>query len=316
MKITFSSTSAALALLALSSLSSLYAKPEIRWRHLPDGTIKVQVQDWQKETAPVIKLNLVDTESYELQESEIVLPELTKMKVKGSWQLASWSSEKVPEGIYLFGLQGEEQPEEITEETILKFSETYQVTTADLNHQLGNISWMQQTPGVVSILFQFPSGLVLDRQVEWKPYATGRHTIEYDYVAADGVDYRYQPNLRATAQYVPFASNIFVQGHPAIDHPKLPEIGESLEAKVTKIDGEEQDLLRVELTPETLKQMGSRRYEIVIYADGVFVHEEAQGVSPYTYIIPETISSGAKQLTVNLIDYDGGWGVSTIDLSK
>jgi len=65
-----------------------------------------------------------------------------------------------------------------------------------------------------------------------------------------------------------------------------------------------------------LKQIGTRRFEILIYADGTFVHEESQGVSPYTYILPVGLSKTTKELTVNLLDYEGNWGVTTIPLSQ
>ena len=303
---------------------SLHAEPDLRWRSSSDGTIKLQVQDWTKDSAPTVKLSPVTisglVEGNEAQEpvktrEVVTLPVLSEMSVKGNWQLKSWTpvapGGEIAEGIYQFSID-----DEVVNLDDFEFSAEYQTARGELAHQTGEVSWSQRVPGAVRVLLQFPSGLTVGTIADWQAYAPGQQKIKYDFIGADGVDYRYQPNLRATVQIAPLPNDFFVQGNPETEHSSLPSDNYQLKSEIKKVADSDQEVLRVELTPDTLKQIGTRRFEILIYADGVFVHEESQGVSPYTYILPHNLSTSAKQLTINLLDYEGNWGVQTIQLSK
>lgn len=310
-----------LPLLMLSSVSllstSIYAEPEIRWRQSAEGTVKLQVQDWTSEDAPELQLSPLSTGGDRKPQSAIALPALIEMSVKSTWQLAEWKPADMPTGIYRFSFANDADVAQAdTSAQPLEVSDQYQSVRAEIQHQDGKVSWSQPVPGAARVLLQFPSGLTVSTLSGWQAYGAGKQEIISDLIGEDGIDYRFQPNLLATVQIAAFPSDVYVSGMPVFTHPQLPQKTFKFGATTKKVADSDQQLLRVELTPETLKQIGTGRFEILIYADGVFVHEESQGVSPYTYIIPDNVLQSAKQLTLNLLDYEGNWAAQTVTLSE
>lgn len=68
--------------------------------------------------------------------------------------------------------------------------------------------------------------------------------------------------------------------------------------------------LRVEIAPEDIQYMVSKRFEIVFYVDGVFLFEIEEGTSPFTcHLDTKGFAKGEHILTVNMISYDDHIGV-------
>lgn len=319
MKILFVIIPSLLVFFVAGTTTTLNAQTELRWRKASDNAIKLQIQNWPQEVAPKVSLKPFlqdkDVKATDKASKPFLLPAFEEMAVKGNWQLNNWMPDSelvgLAEGLYRFSVEGEER-----DDGELQLPDQFQAVRAELLHQTGEVSWSQPTPGAVRVLLQFPSGLTLGTISDWQVYGPGEHTITYDFKGLDGIDYRYQPNLIATVQVASLPNDFFVVGNPVLKHANLPSYSYDLQMNLKQPEGTDHQVLRVELTPDTLKEIGTRRFEVLIYVDGVFVHEESQGVSPYSYILPDGITKGAKLLTVNLLDYEGNWGVHTIDLSK
>ncbi len=71
--------------------------------------------------------------------------------------------------------------------------------------------------------------------------------------------------------------------------------------------------IRVTIAEDDHKWLSESRYEIALYVDQIFLHEEEQGVSPFTYLWnTKGINEGEHILTVDLISLDGEVGTSNI----
>jgi len=177
------------SLLTVSSVIFLYhtvdAEPQLRWRNLSDGTIRLQVQGWHQEQAPQLSMEPLSEGG-----QKVSLPALKEMSVKGNWELTGWKpqqtkGEELVAGLYSFSVDGKK-----FELSDFKFKEDYQIMRGKLVHQKGEVSWNQTMPGAVRILLQFPSGLTVGTIADWKAFGPGKQSIEYDFIGDDGVDYR------------------------------------------------------------------------------------------------------------------------------
>jgi hypothetical protein len=70
--------------------------------------------------------------------------------------------------------------------------------------------------------------------------------------------------------------------------------------------------LRISVAPHDQSHLLQRRFELVLYVDTVFLHEEEEGYSPFMYLFdPSTVSPGPHLFTINLLSFDDHIGVAT-----
>ena len=288
----------------------------VQWRKIDSTTYYLQVQEHPKES-PVLEL-------YNAREAErsLVL-EITegweKMSVDGFWEIKKWSPE-LPDGLYEFSFKDSDQ---LALTNLLLAPERFKSITGKFDHLKKEITWEQSISGPARTMAQFSSGMMVAEPAGWSLWTDGTHSVKWDFIGKDGIDYENQPSIVPVIQFAPFHPHILVVGQPEfetdfLDLLKLPH--ESLECDLILLDQkgarlqspEPGCLLRMSLTPDSRKLLQGRRFEFLVYLGGEFLHEEAQGVSPSTYILPSTIPKNTTSLTVNIFDYEGNWGVSTI----
>jgi len=69
--------------------------------------------------------------------------------------------------------------------------------------------------------------------------------------------------------------------------------------------------VRVELAPADEKRLIATRFEIMLYLDGQFIHEEEDAMTPLNYAVPLAgVAPGTHLVTVNVQDYEGHIGVA------
>lgn len=303
---------------ALAAMASLaHAESELHWRQSGDGSYRFQIQGWGEDSQPplIFLSPLISEKTSDGEDSpqKVQLPELKPMSVKGTWQLKSWKPEGLTEGIYSMSSSKVDDKTKLSDR--LSLSNNLKSLETKLHHHSGKISWKQTKPGAVRVLLMYSSGLVVaDASNGWKVYAAGEHVIESDFMSLDGIDYRYNSGVIGVVQLAEFPNDIFVQGNPTLKHENLPAETYDISATLKELPKSNQQALRVELTKDALKKVGTRRYEILIYADGMLLHEEAQAVSPYTYLLPDNLSKSTQQVSVSILDYEGNFGVKTLDL--
>ena len=70
--------------------------------------------------------------------------------------------------------------------------------------------------------------------------------------------------------------------------------------------------VRVVLDERDAPQLVNSRFEIALFEDTTFLHEEEDGTNPFTYLWDTTrVSAGEHLLTVNVLSYDDHYGVAT-----
>lgn len=308
-------------LLVFGCLVSSLAGQSIMWRKASDGTVNLQIQK-HPDLAPVVKVVPLAGESSEAVAE--ISEGWTAMSVPGFWELKGWSSKDLEAGLYRLEIEGKDDDEDAR---FLKSPGQFETIRASFDYNSKAITWNQLQSGPSRLLVQFASGLTIAEPAGWEVRSDGKHVIKWDFQGEDGLDYSRQPAIAATAQIASFKNEILIVGQPKFEEEflaslGLPEDRYGCDLKVLDKEGNALEkptaggLLRVSLTPEAKTLLVGKRFEILIYLDGVFLHEESQGVSPYTYILPATLPDDAEILTVNILDYEGNWGVSSLQFQK
>lgn len=147
-------------------------------------------------------------------------------------------------------------------------------------------------------------------------------------------DYWPDPSLMVVADYIPLPEGFIVCGNPDYAvHSQLPMFRElelpvdefrfevflkkagagELEKKDKLPVMKAGDFVRTIIAPESLEKLRGKRYEILYFIGGEFVHEETEGSSPSNYRLPDlNRPSGPQYLTVNVRDFSGNSGSSTV----
>jgi hypothetical protein len=70
--------------------------------------------------------------------------------------------------------------------------------------------------------------------------------------------------------------------------------------------------IRVEIADKDKARLTKAKFEVSIYVDGVFVVEDEEGTSPFTYQLnTQGINNGRHMITVNIISYSGEIGTAS-----
>lgn len=244
---------------------------------------------------------------------------------------ANLSTESLPDGLYYFDLKRDDVSVNIARPTPLTWNNEYLTQTVQVDRRNSQLSWQPSVPCLARIIAVLPSGMLVDVVTEWAFYAAKEYALEYNFVGDDGRSIYSQANLSIFAQYIPLPLIFFVQGQPkfadyaasplfqAIELPRIPLHFElSTNAHLIENDlgiyaGSDATSITVTLDEETAQQLSGKRFEVLIYLDGEFIHEEAQGTSPYTYRLPNfTVTDKPQAISVNVLDYLGNWGIQTL----
>ncbi len=218
--------------------------------------------------------------------------------------------------------------------------EKFSVAQAKIKRGLNGITWMQEVPSISRVFVANRSGMLIAWVKPWGFSGVGSHLASWDFKDSGAVrSYRTDSDIHAFVQRVPLGKRWIVIGdvkytdrHAGLEClakvslPKIPYDfilslpGARLaEGKVGEPDAVYHARagmpVRVHLDRVSKKKMGGRRFEILLFLNGEFIHEEAQGVDPYTFVLPEfTDVSGRHHFTVNIIDYHGNIASKTVAL--
>ena len=213
----------------------------------------------------------------------------------------------------------------------VKFPEKFLITNAKLSRRLDSVVWQQSGPALSRVFVANRSGMLVDWVSSWQFAGIGAQQRAWDFLDNSKVrSYRSDSDLHAMAQTIPLGRRWIVVGTPsftdqlaaldvlsAIDLPKVPydfslSVPEVAAVSLEELPGQPVfpvaagTALRVMLDQESREKIGGRRFEILLYLNGEFIHEEAQGVDPYTFILPHFEGvKGLQYFTVNIIDYHG-----------
>jgi len=90
----FTQSSLIVGCAALLLSQTVNAEPQLKWRALADGTIKLQVQKWDQGEAPQLSMTPLSEGG-----EKVDLPALNEMSVKGNWELTGWK-ETIPDSAW------------------------------------------------------------------------------------------------------------------------------------------------------------------------------------------------------------------------
>ena len=298
------------------------AAPRLFLRTASDGEVTVQIQGWTQEVAPTV------TAAPLLEKGELFeMTDFQPLDADGVWEKKGRFEGQDP-GFYRLTLPNDNILEEKRTSAFLKEPGVFEVVRGQIRHAESAVVWQSARPTIARVSLQFPSGLLLAKANRWLLYPAGEQRFEMD-LTADNTLIKNHPSLSAAVQMAEFHDDVLLvpgSGEDLITLADLPEFefpNQNLPFQVQAFsaEGEPTETLtaggrfRLTLAPETFQFLNGRRYEILLYLDGDFIHEESQGVSPYTYQLPTTLPDSSSTLTINLLDYEGNWGVQSLRYS-
>lgn len=213
----------------------------------------------------------------------------------------------------------------------------------------GKIEYVLPKACMVRLHAGLKDGMLANSIFDWQPHTAGRHNYNWDGKDESGImSILKNPDLNVSLVYytlpentiiksgvvVPFESdggltkeqkqkrdNLWATGGKYWHYRHDPIICHKLRFKMffpeaAEIDNEDIPLvsgttsLRVELDERDIEHLMNTRFEIMIYVDGVFIHETEEGSSPFTYSWDTTIlEKGSHIVTINILSYDNHFGV-------
>ena len=205
------------------------------------------------------------------------------------------------------------------------------------------VIWNPARPCLARVMIMSKSGAILHLLKDWHFSNSGKQVISWDY---KDIDKRWNfsgfPALRVLAQQLVLPAGWLVIGEPdwselrdtpafATISPKIPDLPLDFECRFRSPEREEAvvpeeskketpihldgAVLMTVLEPSAVRSLSGQRFEILLYLDGEFFHEESQGVNPYNYSFPPIPKSlSTSFLTVNVLDYRGNIATRTFPI--
>ena len=214
----------------------------------------------------------------------------------------------------------------------------------------GRLSYVLPRPCMVRIRIGLRDGPLLRTLVDWEPQNAGIHEIGWDGRVASGamsigqhpqlditlsayaipanvilVDHAvsatrtdgHKPNDAANARRrMPPDSNTYLHATCDLAHCHEPRFTVTFpkahtgDADGLRVTG--RTPVRITLDPRDHDYIVARRFEVMVYVDGVFVFEEESGTSPLTYHWDtKELVPGRHFVTVNIMSYDDHVGTVT-----
>ena len=244
---------------------------------------------------------------------------------------ASWDGD-LPEGIYYYNLLRDGEAAGSSKHPVSLDGEM-DVVFAEVERREGKLRWEIGRPAVYRLVAGMNSGAFLGQVKPWSFTDGSKSEIDWDFNFGQGVkSLAQQPGLTVYAQYFPISRGFIISGEPEVgaageylsekDQELLPnrKIAFELyvgEKEMSRPSGVRDRLpmvhagtpIRVKLSEQSRDYLEKARFEVLIYIDGEFIHEESQGVDPYTFVFPEVIwADGKRTLAINVLDNVGNFG--------
>lgn len=299
---------------------------QLRYRQKDDGRYLVFIENAQAQPQQYS----VDFLTLDQDELVATVSEFQPSLMKGILE-AELSIESLPDGLYYLDLKSDGVSVGTAKPVSLIWDNEYLTQPVQVDRRTSELLWKPSAPCLARIVAVLPSGMMMDVVSSWKFYAVQEQALKYDFIGDDGRDLRVQANLPIFAQYIPLPLTVFVQGDPdfeayasiplvrALELPRTPLLFElSTNADLSEDDsgvyvGSDDISITVELSGETATRLNGKRFEILIYLDGEFIHEETQNTTPYNYLLPNFNATDRSQaVTVNVLDHLGNWGAQTL----
>lgn len=217
------------------------------------------------------------------------------------------------------------------------------------NKENGRIEYVLPKACMVRLRAGLKEGMLLRTLLDWQPRQAGRHTMQWD--GKDGTgqfDLSRHPDLelKLTCYTLPDNTIIVSEGtleagssmsaaaadvwhandkkkyihyrhdprlchEPAflVSFPKSPANQDSLPVLTGSVP------VRITLDARDKTDLINKRFEIMLYVDGVFLFEMEEGTSPFTFHWnTQNFARGSHILTVNIMSYDDHVGVVSRDV--
>lgn len=308
--------------------ASLAAQRERLVAHVQDGKIQVQLQDLRKE--PVYQLGIFSIATGQLLQTAPV----TRTDEGGTVNLVLPLPD---EGLYQLKLKdGNDWLAWGDLPAVRLPKEGFRLLAGEIDRREKKIDFSLSTNCIFRIAATNTSQMNILTLQGWKFGAAGQKVrIPWDFWDKEKVkNYWSDPTLAVVADYLPLPEGFIVSGNPDYAvHSQLPLFRELklpvdeflFEVFLKKGGAGEQetreklplmkasDYVRVIIAPESVEKLRGKRYEILYFIEGDFVHEETEGASPSNYRLPDLRRpSGQQHLTVNVRDFNGNSGSSTV----
>ena len=235
-----------------------------------------------------------------------------------------------PAGIYHLAVKKAETVV-FEEKEALTFGGGMETISARPDRRSNSVSWRQPGAGLVKVVAGTASGMIFSEIAPWTLYSGGANRVDWSFTDSTGAggQFRSSTLLRTYVLFVPIPTRDLVIGpipwnevrslFSKEEIAQIPDLSVEFDLKIAGLDPRAEPIsvkqgtpIRVALAPETARILEQRRYEILVYLDGEFVHEESQGITPYRYILPHVAGArGQHILTVNVLDYDGNIGAQS-----
>jgi hypothetical protein len=213
----------------------------------------------------------------------------------------------------------------------------FTLITGAMDHHTGKIRFQLPSAGLFRVTAMTESAMHVAHLRGWHLGGAGRqYVVDWDFWNDQKTQsHRKTPGLVATMDFIPLPAGYIVAGFPAYERYRSSGLNRNViipEAKMdvhisfpesskrsSRSDGSKAlpvvhagEPVRVELTANTLHALKDRRYEVIYFLNGEFIHEEAKGVSPTIYRMPSIPRlKGDVFLTVNIRDFFGNVGAVT-----
>jgi len=213
----------------------------------------------------------------------------------------------------------------------------------------GHIEYVLPKACMVRMRVGLKQGMLAVTIMDWQPQSAGRHTLEWEGKDVSGkMNLLAHPDLElnltcytlpantiiATGTTIPFKPEKNVGSKATLHHRLWATEGkyihyqhdtrscyeprfsvlfpdkskESSPEKVPTVSG--RTPIRVELDKRDMQDLINKRFEIMLFVDGIFVFEMEEGSSPFTfYWDTKGFTKGSHIVTVNIMSYDDHIGV-------
>lgn len=280
----------------------------------PDGRVVFQIHGADPAAKYLLKLAALDRADKDLQLDSFIESEMDGILV------SDWNP-PIKDSLYRIQLMKNGKVVFNSQDLGVLAAQEMETGIGKINRKDGVVDWSLEKPSIVRLLAVTGNGMLVDTIEKWHFASNERHQSGWSFFDPQNVrDYRQDSGLEALVQRQSLPGGWVVVGSPEVkNYPSLTsslvglpntQFGISV-SPIDAPDGAGSRLrgIRMDLEHQTAKYLSDKRYEILIYVNGEFFHEESQGVNPYTFVFPDSLSwSGDQVITVNVLDYEGNFG--------
>lgn len=208
---------------------------------------------------------------------------------------------------------GAKAPAEKSTREIYATDLSFDVSTGEIRYTLAQDALVRIRIGIKE------GGPLLRHLLDWEYRKAGSHVEVWDFKNALGnvtfgqrADYMIvlaalSPRDHSTKAYAGQIQGLRVSPVLNIEFPdsKKSESGIPVVSGIASV--------RVSINDEDLLWLRETKYEVGLFIDNVFLFEDEEGISPFTYSLDTSrLNKGRHILTVNIIGYEGEIGTKTV----